>query len=293
MTKIELICPNCKSVFNRYKSTIRKNQKYVYCSKKCKGEYEKSNKLLHGENNPNYGKTWSTQQRKLASNKMVGNNKGKSYEDLYGKCRSDDLKNQRSVSMKEHRSKNPISGIDNPFFGKTHDEKTKRIIGEKSKDKFTDDYMTKYRTVMENAGHWIPLKDKSDYEIYFKQAEWCEKMFDRASDVEILLLREYGVFNNKTNTKGVVRDHIYSRKSGFENGVFPILLRHPANCGIITHSDNVKKKTSRYIDKDGHTIDELFLRIETYKNKWIEHDDCLMLIDDYINGKRWKREEEL
>ena len=38
-----------------------------------------------------------------------------------------------------------------------------------------------------------------------------------------------------------VRDHIFGRKNGFVLGVFPEIIRHPANCQIITHSDNIKK----------------------------------------------------
>ena len=55
---------------------------------------------------------------------------------------------------------------------------------------------------------------------------------------EINLLKQFGMFNIETNTKGVVRDHIYGRKSGFKEKVPPEILRHPANCEIILHSSH-------------------------------------------------------
>ncbi len=49
--KKEYICIKCKKKFKRYKSTVR-NEKHVYCSRKCKDEHQKT--LLLDENNPNY-----------------------------------------------------------------------------------------------------------------------------------------------------------------------------------------------------------------------------------------------
>ena len=47
-------------------------------------------------------------------------------------------------------------------------------------------------------------------------------MFDIITDSnQQKLLKEFGIFNSYSNTKGVVRDHMYSRLSGFKNGVFP------------------------------------------------------------------------
>jgi hypothetical protein len=103
------------------------------------------------------------------------------------------------------------------------------------------------------------------------------------------LLKKYGVFHNITNRTGVVRDHMLSRKTGFNLGIFPELLRHPANCQILTFQDNVKKKSSRYIDADHLTPEELFDRINTYQGQWDEQELCKSLINNYLNGKRYER----
>lgn len=135
---------------------------------------------------------------------------------------------------------------------------------------------------MELNGHWIPLENKTDYEIYFKNADWIEKMFDFITDEKQLYkLKTLKVFNCKTNTKGIVRDHMLSRRTGFEQNIPYQLLRHPCNCQILTHSENIKKKNGRYTDKDNQTINELIKKIETYEKDWMEQEMCLEIIKNY------------
>lgn len=86
-------------------------------------------------------------------------------------------------------------------------------------------------------------------------------MFDKIEDPnQMKLLEEIGV-KSSTNKNGVVRDHIYGRKNGFHNKVFPEILRHPCNCQVITHGENVSK---------GHrnkNLEELFRKIKLYDGK--------------------------
>lgn len=74
-----------------------------------------------------------------------------------------------------------------------------------------------------------------------------------------------GFFNQKTNTKGFVRDHKFSRKSGFNDLIFPEILRHPCNCSLIIHGDNVRKHHSKSIQSDSIQLSELFDNIYNYK----------------------------
>lgn len=175
-------------------------------------------------------------------------------------------------------------------YSHQHSSEIKSIIGIKSKAKFTEDYKKRDRTRRESSGQWIPISQKSDWEIYTKTANWIERMFDIIAD-DKNLLQSLGVFNCATNRKGVVRDHVYSRKSGFLVGVFPELLRHPSNCQIITHSDNVAKKSKRYVDANGKSLEQLFEDIQNYNGKWREQNLCLESIKKYLSGERWKRKE--
>lgn len=118
-------------------------------------------------------------------------------------------------------------------------------------------------------------------------SNWIEKMFDKIKDEkQIKLLKEKGVFNVYTNNKGVVRDHIFMRYSGFKQGVFPEILRHPCNCQIITHGQNISKEYK----KDNQTLEELFEKIINYNKDWKEQNKCLKLIQEYQKGKRYKKQ---
>ena len=144
-------------------------------------------------------------------------------------------------------------------------------------------YDLKYRKHFEEIGLWIPNDSKSDYEIYYDLANWKKQMFDFIDDPnQLTLLKEYGVFNPQTNTKGIVRDHIYSRDAGFKNKVFPEILRHPCNCQLISHRDNTIKRKSC-----GMTLDELFTKILEFDKIWYEQSICIEQILNYKQGKRW------
>jgi hypothetical protein len=71
------------------------------------------------------------------------------------------------------------------------------------------------------------------------------------------------------------------------NLVFPEILRHPCNCQLLTHAENLSKKDYRYIDKDAQSLDDLFTKIEGYSNDWVEQSVVLLLIQKYKNGERW------
>ena len=85
-----------------------------------------------GEKNPNYGHRWSKELREKVSKhwKDYYSNhecilKGKTYEEIYGKEKADELKRKMS-----ERSKLKI-GEKNHFYGKHHSEKTREIIRQK------------------------------------------------------------------------------------------------------------------------------------------------------------------
>jgi len=71
--------------------------------------------------------------------------------------------------------------------------------------------------------------------------------------------------------------------------VFPEIIRHPANCQIITHSNNIKKSLKNN-DSD-ITLVQLFNRIINWKDDYFEHSLCINLINDYNNGNRYNKKE--
>ena len=273
-------CTNCGKLFFRYKSTV-KNENAVFCCKKCYHKYMETSML--GKNNPNYNHKWSDEE-KIKQSELV---KQRYIErpELKELCAVNKGKKlpETGRKLKEYYKTHPTN-----FQGRHHSEESKKIIGEKSKAKFTDEFNKKMRKIYEDVGLWIPLEEKEDIEIYYKEANWKQQMFNLIDDEnQIKKLKECGVFNCRTNHNGVVRDHMYSRRSGFDNGVFPEILRHPCNCQILEHKENVKKKKNYKFDGDDLTLEELFDRILNYKKDWYEQDLVIKLIEEYKNGKRW------
>ncbi len=282
--RIKFNCEYCKKEYELIERVYLKRKRFNCDDPIC----VKRGKSHPGKLNHMYGKTHTDKVKKEQSLRAKEMFSGDTYEERYGEETSIKIKKKRSTQMKNDWKSGKIVPDKRKWDDRFGFEKSKILkenVGKKSKEKFTPEYKLKQRKIMEERGIWIPLSQKSDWKIYTKEANWIARMWDIIPN-GLNLIDEFGVFSRK-NTKGIVRDHIYSRKSGFQNGVFPVLLRHPVNCNIITHADNVKKKTSRYIDKDGHSLYELFDKIRNYDLHWIEQNLCLSKIEEYENGKRW------
>ena len=251
----------------------------MFCCKKCYYQYLPL--MISGENNPNFGNRWTDKQKEHLS-KVV-----KTYMEENGEewrkenCGKSNRGKKRSQEFldKWHSARKDPNYIC-PDFSEEH----KKAIGKSSSERMNDpDFLKKQRKTREEKGQWVSLEDRKDFQIYFELANWVERMWDIVDSNELL---ELGIFSSFSNTKGVVRDHIYGRMSGFNNGVFPEILRHPCNCQIITHSNNIKK---RHRNDTQIELEDLFLRIEKYSKDWKEQERVLELIELYRNNKRWER----
>jgi hypothetical protein len=96
-------------------------------------------------------------------------------------------------------------------------------------------------------------------------------MFDLVDSKEL----EAGVYCSYTNTKGVVRDHRLSIRSGFSANVSPVLMRHPCNLQVISHAENIAKR----FKGDTLTISQLIELIVKYDKPWVEQEQAVMLIE--------------
>lgn len=283
-----IICKNCTKEYEVKR--IR-----IFCSNECKYEFRKGktfsdmygsekavemkNKLSNsqkglfaGDKNPRFGKKKSDVERKKISDSLKKNMTDERRYNCGNSNRNKKFSEDRIKKMHGHRTIESYSHIPNI--------ETRNKIGLASSLKYKDEnFRLKYRKIMEEKGHYVPLKDKTDFEIYKNEANWISKMWD------LFDIKHIEVYNSflKNSSTGMVRDHIYSRLDGFRNSIFPEILRHPANCQLLTHSDNVKK---RWL-KNNITIEDLFLNIQKYDNEWIEHDLVLSKIKDYKDGLRW------
>ena len=94
----------------------------------------------------------------------------------------------------------------------------------------------------------------------------CEFNFDidlYRSEFDFSLVKKYGWYspsNKGNNLNGVSKDHMYSVRDGFVNGVDYNLIKHPANCRLMKHTDNSSKHSSSVI-----TLQELKDRVSLWE----------------------------
>jgi hypothetical protein len=70
-----------------------------------------------------------------------------------------------------------------------------------------------------------------------------------------------GLRKGSKNTNGISRDHLYSITDGWLNDIPPAVIRHPANCELVQHTENQSKHKKSKI-----TINELYQRIEQFNS---------------------------
>jgi len=116
-------------------------------------------------------------------------------------------------------------------------------------------------------------KCKSEYERksipeFQKYKLDCKFKFGLSSfpdEYEFTLIENYGWYSptNKNNIGGVSRDHIFSIREGFELGIDPKIISHPANCQLMIHSKNISKHK-----KSDISIEELMNKIQKFNLKY-------------------------
>lgn len=88
----------------------------------------------------------------------------------------------------------------------------------------------------------------------------------------------YRAKNHGDNPNGVSRDHMVSVRYGFDHGVDPKIISHPANCRLMQHRANVSK-----LMKCSITLQELNQRISDWNLKygltvWDGKDTCNVML---------------
>ena len=270
--RVKFNCQYCGTEVEERKTNFDKRKRFNCSSKEC----IKLAKSHPGDKNGMYGRTHTDAAKKIQAQKAKDAHTGISYIDRHGLDRANELKKIRSETFKK-TWENPDRTLS--FLGKTHTDETKLIISKKSSEKFTKEYKEK----LYESGIWTRPEEKSDLQIYNELSYWVKSMWDVAENQNLL---EHGIWHPTQNRNGVVRDHIVSRKFGFDNRVFPEILRHPANCRILFHKNNSSKGPNC-----GLTLNQLFDKIKQYQDDWFEQDLVLEKIKSYENGNRWNRKE--
>jgi ribosomal protein S16 len=106
---------------------------------------------------------------------------------------------------------------------------------------------------------------------YRKQCSFKFNLRDFEDEFDFKLIEEFGWYspsNKNNNLEGVSRDHMFSVKHGFTQGISPYIISHPANCRLITQRDNSKKHSSSLI-----TLEELKVKIEEWNNRYKQNEN--------------------
>jgi hypothetical protein len=232
-----------------------------------------------GVNNPNFGKKWSNEQKEAAS--ALKKQQFKESPEYRYKAGA----SNRGVKFSEDRIKKMHQHRTSESYKHYPSDEVRKLIGQKSKEKWTPEFKEKYRKTMEDLGHWIPKSQINPYRLYYKESNWIERMIDYFNSQSLENLKLYGIFS-KANSKGFVRDHIVPRKIGYECNIPSYIMRHPANLQFISHAENVAKGFSDRrltVEEKECTIELLLKRILTFEKSWKEQDLCIEFIKDRIS----------
>jgi len=107
---------------------------------------------------------------------------------------------------------------------------------------------------------------QSAYKKYKIECQFRFVIKNYPNEFDFALVQKHGWYSPKNHgdtPNGVSRDHIMSVKWGFDNGIDPKYIRHPANCQLLIHNDNVRKGK-----KESITLDILLENIKVWNSKY-------------------------
>lgn len=105
-------------------------------------------------------------------------------------------------------------------------------------------------------------KDLTEKQKYRSECKFQFSLNEYPDKFDFSLIEKYGWYkasNHGNNLNGVSRDHMFSITDGFKLKVPVEIIRHPANCQLLRHGDNLKKNYKSCI-----TYEQLLERIERW-----------------------------
>lgn len=269
------LCRQCITLpVNTFKATFCSGE----CAKKHfdlnETEENKIKRISKAVRSRNYEsmvkKQWETRHRDLEKHKLFKERARKSAL----KILENGLTNaqNRGISVSKTKNKLQENGLTNAQnaginisisrkLNYTPEKNHWNLIDDLEKARRLEKQYIAMKKTNEESGRWRSIVDLDGYEIYFKAASF-KHGFKTNNEEEIKLLEEHGVYSSKSNTKGCVRDHLLSRRYGFENNISTWIISHPANCEIVLHSENVRRSST---NDNLITLEELLERIENWK----------------------------
>ena len=261
---IDVICTNCQTQFKKTKSEFnrsKKNGRKHFCSIEC-------NKIYRKKNSTNF-----IRKCKFCGSEFIGDKKetafcshncSASYNNTIRKCKKrtyseQGMKNILDANIKRYNSQeyyiNPNHCIE--CGGKlSYNYRNRKFCNINCKRKYE-------------------RKNLNEYQKYYKECQFEFNLSDYPNEFNFKLIEEYGWYrakNHGDNLNGISRDHMISVKFGYENNISSEIIKHPANCQLMLHSENDKKNTNCSI-----TIKELLLKINNWNNKYKQLGSCSVM----------------
>lgn len=202
--KVVRTCFICNNIYDQqFENVIRS----VANCKKCKYCANKERSINNAENNsklikdkikngtfipPMLGRKHSDEMKKNASNRL----KGKSFEELYGKEKSDIIK----VKLSKNKS-----GENNPFYGKKHTDEVIRFITDNSikttkRGKESNFYGKNYNEIINND-IFIDQCKENHGDVY----DYSETNYTGSYNKINVICKKHGIFSQIANTHKISR----------------------------------------------------------------------------------------
>jgi len=110
------------------------------------------------------------------------------------------------------------------------------------------------------------MEDVPEKTAYRRRCQFKFSLKDFPDEFEFSLVEKHGWYkaaNKGNNPGGISRDHMISISYGFEHGIDPKIISHPANCQLLQHTDNFRKNSKCSI-----TLEDLLKKIDSWNLKY-------------------------
>ncbi len=272
----------CKNI--ECSNTVSENR--TYCSLKCRNvyvnkylrDYKKNGTGLSKDCKENYlnnikkclncGADIPYENRR---NKFCNKSCSSSYNNIKRKGVKIKLSNKGRVALQESAYKN-LHNTDKDRAEKEREEKREVYVKNPrkclncGKDISFELYLKGRTHCNKKCKIELGRKNMDKFSVYKKEASFKFNLSSYPEEFDFDLIKEHGWYkpvNRGNNTGGVSRDHIYSVRKGFEDGIDPNIISHPANCQLMVHSKNISKNK-----RCGITINDLKEKISNWNKKY-------------------------
>jgi hypothetical protein len=252
----EVICKGCNITFNKNISEIKRTElknRNHYCSKKCYNDSQIKTVIKYC---------------KKCNSEIIGKDKRNIF--CSHSC-SASVTNKNRKGEKRKFSEAGIKNIKSALYirldlGNNIDEYNTKPKLCKHCDKKLEFKFRKRIFCNINCRIQYNRKNMDEFLIYKQDTLFKFNLNDFPDEFDFGLIEKHGWYkpsNKGNNISGVSRDHMLSVRDGFDLGIDPKLISHPANCRLMIHSENISKNRKSVLN-----LNQLKERIKEWDKKY-------------------------